>query len=183
MSDPVPEKPYPRDVEGWRTTKSGLKIFLRAIRPGDRPLYKVFLESMSDQSVYLKFFRSIRATDDFVQKMVEVDYARQMGILALSGEGTEDKILGMSRYTLSQDDGKAEVYFGVRDDFQNLGIGRELLAHLTAVAKKRGLKGFTAQVMVDNRRMLHLFRSLEGKEYQIERSMEAGVFYLNMAFI
>jgi ribosomal protein S18 acetylase RimI-like enzyme len=183
VNDEATEKPYPTDVEAWRTTKSGLKIFLRAIRPGDKPLYKVFLEAMSDQSVYLKFFRSIRATDDFVQKMVEVDYTRQMGILALSGEGVEDRILGMSRYLLDQDVGTAEVYFGVRDDFQNRGIGRELLTHLTAVARKRGLKGLTAQVMVDNRRMLHLFRSLEGKEYKIERRMEAGVFYLDMTFI
>jgi ribosomal protein S18 acetylase RimI-like enzyme len=183
VSDLVPEKPYPTGVEAWRTSKSGLKIFLRAIKPGDKALYRVFLQSMSDQSVNFKFFRSIRATDDFLQKMVELDYARQMGILALSGEGPEDMILGMSRYNLNREEGTAEVYFGVRDDFQNRGIGRELLTHLTAVARKRGLKGFTAQVMVDNRHMLRLFRSLEGKGYKIKRRMEAGVFYLEMTFV
>ena len=183
MSDPVPEKDYPKDVEAWRTTKSGLDIFMRALKPGDRALYKVFLESMSDQSVYLKFFRSIRPTDDFVEKMVEVDYDRQMAILAFKGEGETEEILGMGRYIMNKDDGTAEVYFGVRDDYQNRGIGKELLRHLVAVGRKRGLKGFTAQVMVDNRRMLHLFRSLEGKEYKIERRMEAGVFYFDMAFI
>jgi ribosomal protein S18 acetylase RimI-like enzyme len=77
----------------------------------------------------------------------------------------------------------AEVAFAVRDDYQNQGIGTELVAHLTTVGRSRGLKGFTAQVMVDNRRMLHLFRSLEGKEYTVELRMEAGIFYLNLAFL
>jgi ribosomal protein S18 acetylase RimI-like enzyme len=183
LQEPAHGKSYPIDVETWRTTKSGLKIFLRALKPEDKPLYKVFLGAMTDQSVYLKFFRSIQATDDFVQKMVEVDYTRQMAILAVSGESEGDKILGMGRYILNQDDGTAEVYFGVRDDFQNRGVGRELLTHLVGAARKRCLKGFTAQVMVDNRRMMHLFRSLEEKEYKMERRMEAGVFFLAMLFI
>lgn len=181
MSDPGEE--YPRDLQAWRTAKSGLRIFLRPIRAGDAPRYKLFLESLSEQSLYLKFFRHIRATDDFVEKMVDVDHVRQEVILAFPDEKREEKILGMGRYNLNQDETTAEVYFGVREDFQNHGIGRELLAHLMVIARKRGLKGFTAEVMVDNRRMLHLFRSLEGKEFTIRRRMEAGVFYLDMEFL
>jgi ribosomal protein S18 acetylase RimI-like enzyme len=173
----------PRDLETRRTTKTGRKLFLRPLTPGDGPRYKDFLESLSVQSVYNKFFRLIRATDDFVEKMVDVDSVHQVVILAFGEQGTEGKILGMGRYNLSRDETTAEIYLGVREDEQDHGIGRELLAHLVGVARKRGLKGFTAQVMVDNRRMLHLFRSLEGKEFKIERSMDAGVFYLDLDFL
>jgi ribosomal protein S18 acetylase RimI-like enzyme len=173
----------PRDLETRRTTKTGRKLFLRPLKPGDGPRYKNFLESLSDQSVYLKFFRLIRATDDFVEKMVDVDSVRQVVILAFAENGGEEKILGMGRYNLNGEGATAEVYLGVREDEQDHGIGRELLLHLIGIARKRGLKGFSAQVMVDNRRMLHLFRSLEGKEFKIERSMDAGVFYLDLDFL
>jgi len=183
VSDPGPERAYPQDLETWKVTKSGLKIFLRPIKLGDGPRYKVFLQSLSDQSVYFKFFRLIRLTDDFVARLVDADYVREMVIFALAGEETEERVLGMGRYILNKDEGTAEVYFAVRDDHQNLGIGRELLLHLTRVARKRGLKGFTAQVMVDNRGMLRVFRSFEGKEFKIRRTIEAGIFYLDMEFL
>ena len=174
---------YPRDLETWCTTKTGVKIFLRPIKSGDGARYKDFLLSLSNQSVYLKFFRLIRLTDDFVERLVNVDYFHQMTILALTEPEGDERVLGMARYDLNKEKVTAEVAFAVRDDHQNQGIGRELVAHLTAVGKKRGLNGFTAQVMVDNRRMMHLFRSLEGKGYTVQVRMEAGIFYLNLSFL
>ena len=174
---------YPQELETRCTTKTGIEIFLRPIKHGDGPRYKSFLLSLSDQSVYLKFFRLIRPTDDFVERLVNVDYFHQMTILALVGQEGAEQVLGMARYDLNKEEDTAEVAFAVRDDYQNQGIGRVLVAHLTMVGRNRGLKGFTAQVMVDNRRMMHLFRSLEGKEYTVLLRMEAGIFYLNLAFL
>ncbi len=177
------ENTYPGDLETRRTTKTGLKIFLRPLKPWDRLRYKAFLESLSEGSVYFKFFRIIRPTDDFVEKMVDLDHVRQVVVLAFDEDDPEERILGLGRYNLNEDGATAEVYFGVREEYQNRGLGRELLVHLVRVARKRGLKGFTAQVMVDNQRMLHLFRALEGEEFKIERRLEAGVFYLRLDFI
>lgn len=183
MSSPASEKGYPRDLEARRTTRSGLEVFLRPIKPEDLPRYQAFLQSLSSESIYLKFFRLVRATEDFVAKMMEVDYVRQMVILAFESGGSEEKILGMARYNLNEDESTAEVYFGVRDEYQNHGLGRELLSHLIWVARRRGLKGLSAQVMADNRRMLRLFRSFEGKEYKIQRRLEAGIFFFDMEFL
>lgn len=183
MSDPVSAGAYPRELEAWRTGKAGVKIFLRPIKHSDAPRHKAFLQSLSSQSVYLKFFRVIRPTDDFVQWLVDVDYLRQMAFLALTGDRETDEVLGICRYILNKDDRTAEVYFAVRDDFQGRGVGREMLSYITSVAKKRGLAGFTAAVMADNRRMMRLFRSLEGKEFSVRTRLEAGVFYLDLEFV
>ncbi|MBN2124750.1 MAG: acetyl-CoA hydrolase, partial [Deltaproteobacteria bacterium] len=94
MSTPEEEKAYPRDLETWRTTGTGLRIFLRPIRRSDGPRHKTFLQSLSSQSVYLKFFRLIRPTDDFVERLVDVDYIRRMAFLALTYEAGEEKVLG-----------------------------------------------------------------------------------------
>lgn len=182
MSDPDSDRIYPRDLEALRITKSGLRIFLRPIKQDEGPVYKAFLESLSDESIYSKFFRHLRFTDDFVGKLSDVDYVRRMVILAFAADNAGDPVLGMGRYTLSEKQGTAEVDFAVRDEYQGLGIGRELVLHLIRAAKKRGLKGFTAQVMVSNSRMLHLFREFEGEEYEIRRTLEDGVFHLTMDF-
>jgi len=183
VSGPSSGKKYPSDLEARQTTKAGVEIFLRPIRSGDEPLYKAFLQSLSNQSIYLKFFRTVQPTDGLVERLTDVDYVHRMTLLAFRADEGEKEVLGMARYVLNPDQRTAEVYFAVRDDHQNLGIGRELLSCLIVAARKQGLKGLTAQIMVDNRRMLHLFRSMEGREFKIHRRMEAGVFYFDMEFL
>ena len=73
----------------------------------------------------------------------------------------------------------AEVAFAVRDDYQMKGIGRELLQYLTYLAKKQGLLGFTADVLAENRGMLHLF---ENMGFDMEKRREYGVNELKMTF-
>ena len=68
-----------------------------------------------------------------------------------------ETVLGIGQYSLDSKTHTAEVAFAVRDDYQNRGIGWELLSYLTYLAKKRGLLGFTAEVLAENRPMLHLF--------------------------
>jgi ribosomal protein S18 acetylase RimI-like enzyme len=64
----------------------------------------------------------------------------------------------------------------------NKGIGRQLLSYLTYLARRPGLLGFTAEVLVDNRPMLHLLRLFEQMGFEIERKMESGVSELKIVF-
>ena len=52
------------------------------------------------------------------------------------------------------------VSFAVRDDYHNKGVGSELLSYLTVLAKREGLQGFTAEVLVENMPMLHVFEKM-----------------------
>jgi GNAT superfamily N-acetyltransferase len=71
------------------------------------------------------------------------------------------------------------VAFVVRDDHQDMGIGAELLNYVTYLARKSGLLGFTAAVLMDNRHMLQLFESMG---FIIEKRAEGGVYELTMSF-
>ena len=73
----------------------------------------------------------------------------------------------------------AEVAFAVRDDYQNQGIGFELLEYLTIIAKKAGLHGFTAEVLMENQPMLHVFEKMG---FDIHRKIEEGAYKLIMRF-
>ena len=91
----------------------------------------------------------------------------------------KEEIVGAGRYFLDKDTHTAEVSFLVRDDFQNMGIGMELFVYLTYLAKRQGLLGFTAEVLVENRPMLNVFRNIG---FDMEKRIQSGVYELKMIF-
>jgi len=174
---------YPEELEVYRTTKAGIEILLRPIKISDEPLLKDFVYSLSDQSIYRRFFSP--RTDmphEFLQKLVIIDYTEKMAILATLRHEEKEEIVGVGRYGIEEGTHTANVAFAVRDDYQNKGVGRELLSNLTYLAKRRGFLGFTAEVLADNKPMLHLFREFEKKGFDIEKKIEAGVFYFRIGF-
>ena len=171
---------YPEDLETFRTTETGLEIFLRPAKISDEPLLKEFVYSLSDQSLYRRFIS--RRTDmphEFLQKFVIIDYAEEMAIFAVTGHAQKEEIIGVGRYYIDKKTHTAEAAFVVRDDFQKRGIGTELLKYLTYLAQKQGLLGFTADVLVDNKPMLHVFQKMG---FDIQKSISAGIFELKMMF-
>jgi acyl-CoA hydrolase/GNAT superfamily N-acetyltransferase len=174
---------YPEELETYRTTKTGLEIFLRPIKITDEPLLKKFVYSLSEQSIYRRFFsRRVEMPHSFLQKLVAVDYTKNMAILAILDPGDQEEIIGVGRYFINGDTHRAEVAFAVLDDYQNKGVGRELLAYLIYLGKKKGLLGFTASVLAENEPMLHLFRAFEKKEYDVEKKLESGTFHFDITF-
>jgi len=57
-----------------------------------------------------------------------------------------------------------------------------LLSYLTYLARKQGLLGFTAEVLVDNKPMINLFDLFEKETFDIERRMDAGVLEYKITF-
>ena len=169
--------------ETERTTRAGIKILLRPVRREDKDLLRSFAESLSEEDLYFRFFRRIEPDDDLLERLVAVDTSHQTAVLALVGSGKAERIAGVGRSFIDPEKATAEVVITVGEDYQQKGIGRELLLHLISLARGRGLKGLTAQVLADNTAMVRLLRSLEGIEYDIHRRVDAGVFYLDMPFI
>jgi ribosomal protein S18 acetylase RimI-like enzyme len=169
--------------ETERMTRAGLKITLRPVRREDKDLLRSFAGSLSEEDLYFRFFRRTEPDDDLLEKLVNVDTGRQTALLALAGSEEARRIVGVGRSFIDREKGTAEVVITVGVADRQKGIGRELLLHLISLARTRGLKGLTAQVLADNTAMLRLLRSLEGIEYGITRRVDAGVFYLDMPFI
>ena len=171
---------YPEDLETYRTTKTGMEILLRPVKMSDEPLLKDFFYSLSDNSLYRRFI-SVRKDmpHERLQEFVIIDYTKQMVTLATIHRGEKEQIVGMGQYGINEATHTAEVGFAVRDDCQNKGIGTELLNYLTYQAKKQGLLGFFAEVLVENRPMLHLFDKMG---FDIIKRREEGVYELEMLF-
>jgi len=171
---------YPEELETYRTTRKGLEILLRPVKISDEPLLKDFFYSLSDQSMYRRFF-SIRKNvpHEMRQQFVVIDYTKRMVILAVTKQDELEEVIGVGQYGIQEDAHTAVVALVVRDDYQNRGIGTELLKYLTYLAKKQGLLGFWAEVFFENKPMLHLF---ENMGFKIEKKRGIGVYELTMWF-
>ena len=108
-----------------------------------------------------------------------IDYTTDMVILAILQEEEKETIVGVGQYGIHEQSHTAEAAFAVRDDYQGLGIGRELVSYMTYLAQRQGLLGFTAEVLQENRHMLYLF---ETAGFDLEKKIDEGVYYLKMAF-
>ncbi|HDS45263.1 MAG TPA: GNAT family N-acetyltransferase [Methanomicrobia archaeon] len=171
---------YPAELETYRRTKTGLDLKLRPVKISDEPLLKDFFYALSDDSLYQRFFITRRAIHhDRLQEFAVIDYTTQMVILAVLEEDGKEEIVGLGQYAVDEATHTADVGFAVRDEYQNRGIGSELLRYLTILAKRKGLLGFTAQVLLDNPVMMHVF---ERAGFDIEKSGAEGVYDLKMLF-
>ncbi len=171
---------YPEALETFRTTKKGLEIFLRPVKISDEHLLKDFFYSLSDDSMYHRFISTrLDMHHDRLQQFAVIDYSKEMVILALVSEEDRELICGMGQYYIDEKTHNAEVAFVVSDEYQGKGIGAELLSYLAYLAKKSGLHGFTAEVLMDNKPMLRLFEEMG---FILEKHAEAGMYELTMSF-
>ncbi len=172
---------YPEALETSRTTKSGLKLLLRPVKISDEPLMKDFFYALSDETMYQRFF-SVRkdVPHELLQGYVAVDYSQKMIIIAVVERDGKEIIAGLGQYELNRDVHTAEIALVVRDEYQNLGVGAELLSYLTYLAKKQGLLGFTADVLVGNDPVFRLFQKMG---FAVSKRNESGIFEMKAMFM
>lgn len=177
----IPQKNgrYPEELETYRTTRTGLEIFLRPVKISDEHLLKDFFYSLSDRTMFRRFIsRRLDMHHERLQDYIAVDFSKRIIMLALLLEGEKEEVIGMGEVDIDEKTLTGEVALVVRDDYQNRGVGTELLSYLTQIAKSRGLLGFTAEVALENNVMLHVFE----KAFRVEKEIDGGTYYLKMAF-
>ena len=170
----------PEGLEIRTTTKTGLEILLRPVTPSDEPLLEVFFHALSEESLYRRFF-SVRRDmpHERLQSFVLIDPAEEVGVLALTGPRGEETVIGLGQCFIDESTRTAEFALVVRDDYQNRGVGTELLSYLISLSRGRGLVGLTAVVLVENRPLLHLSAKAG---LDVEKKLIAGVWELKIVF-
>jgi len=171
---------YPERLETHRRTRTGFKLFMRPGRISDEDLIKDFFYSLSDQSLQRRFMTARKDVPHKMrQKFVVIDYTREIVILACVVKNDIEVVAGIGQYVKWEDRNYADIAFAVRDEYQGKGIGTVLLDYITALAKNEGLQGFTADVLGENKPMLHLFDKMG---YHIDKRIEDGVYEYTITF-
>ncbi len=154
-------RPYPaRYVWPW-TTKDGTKVTIRPIRPEDEPAMVRFHETLSERSVYLRYFHLMnleqRTQHERLTRICFIDYDREMALVAQSAD---HEILGVGRLTKIQGTDEAEVAVLISDKWQGRGLGKELLARLLVVGADEKLTRLIADILPDNRDVMRVCEKL-----------------------
>jgi GNAT superfamily N-acetyltransferase len=172
-------KYYPVEVE--ETAGFGdAEVFFRPVKPSDEDLEREFFYSLSDESVYYRFFNIVKAMPhEKLQPLVNIDYRSEMAIAGFIGEAGEEEMVAIGRYKTDPADNLAEIAFLVRDDWQQRGIGTYLFNKLTDHALKRGLSGFKAEVLSQNKKMMYVFHK---SRFPVKTKLDDGSYYLEIRF-
>src|ERR1039457_5558005 len=126
-------RPYPLQYVSTCAMKDGSPATIRPIRPEDEPLMVKFHETLSDRSVYLRYFCSLslsrRVAHERLLRICFGDYDREVALVAEDTDpGTgERRIIGVGRMNKLHTRNEAEVAALVTDRYQKLGLGYELL--------------------------------------------------------
>ena len=142
-------------------------VTTRPVQPEDLPRFQRLWPRLSPDTVYRRFHAPLRRLPaDLVRALVVVDHDRREAVVALSG----DDVIGVARYDRSPaDPSRAEFAVVVEDAWQGMGVGRQLLVELTALAARRGVRTLTATVQEDNDRMVRIIRRLlPGSTFRID---------------
>lgn len=132
-------------------------ISFRAVRPDDKQRIVKAFKGLERDSVYLRFFTYRKELEDEeLRRVTECDGASHAVLVATTGSGEHEAIVGMGSYVRSG--AAAEVAFAVEEDFQRRGIASRLLQQLADIARAHGIERFEAEVLVQNTPMLNVFR-------------------------
>jgi acetyltransferase len=158
----VAEKlPYPVElVQNW-TLRDGTGVVIRPIRPQDRQIEQDFVHNLSDESRYFRFFNAVRdLSETALTRFTQVDYDREMALIALISENGREAEIGVARYAINPDGTSCEFAIVVADAWQRKGIGSKLMHSLMDAAGSRGLETMEGWVLAGNSRMLALMDAL-----------------------
>lgn len=171
---------YPEQYE-HAANFGGTRVFFRPIKPTDEAMERAFFYSLSDETVYYRFFNIVKTMPhEKLQPLVNIDYREEMAIVALTGEPGDEEMIAIGRFKLDRTDDYAEIAFVVHDSWQNRGIGTYLMNTLIEIAQEMGADGFKADVLAENKKMLHVFHKCG---YPVHSRLEEGVYSIRVDFM
>jgi len=178
-------RPYPLQYVAPWTMRDGNQVTIRPIRPEDEPLMVKLHETLSDRSVYLRYFCSLslsrRVAHERLLKICFGDYDREMALVAerIDPFTQERRIIGVGRLSKLHGKNEAEVAVLVSDQYQKLGLGNELLRRVVEVARDEKLSQVSAEMLTDNLAMQIIMKGL-GFRVRTEEDMTSVRAFLDL---
>ena len=155
-------RPYPSQYVGQWTVKNGTKVTVRPIRPEDEPNMVKFHETLSEESVYYRYFSQLklsqRIAHERLTRMCFNDYDREIALVVEHKEaaGGNAEILGVGRLSKLRGVNEAEFSMIVSDQWQRQGMGTELLRRLVQIGRDERLERISANILKENHGMQHV---------------------------
>jgi len=179
----LPSVFYPKEYETYWTDKKGQTIFFRPVKPTDERAIQDLVYALPQQDVYTRFFQNLKSFSHRVaMPMAAIDYSDRMAIVGVVGREepeSKEQIVAVGRYVRDPNTDMAEVAFTTDRNWRDRGIGTFLLQYLIRIAKEKGIRGFTADVLSQNTPMMKVFAK---SGCPMKTNLEYGVYELEIPF-
>lgn len=170
---------YPVQLEE-KIEVGGEVVTIRAVKRVDERRLQEHFYNLGEEDIISRFFHlKKRFGLSEMERIFEIDYIKNLSIVALVGEFGFGRIVGVGEYLLDPSSNMTEVAFTVQRAYQGKGIGRLIIKKLAEAARENGISGFVAYTAPNNKKMINLFHSLP---YTIKSTFEEGFLVLKSRF-
>lgn len=153
--------PYPTKYQTLWQMRDGRTVLLRPIKPEDEPLWLEMFQQFSEESIRYRFFQILKDTPHETRiRYTNIDYDREIALVAELAEDGRKKILGVVRVGIEPDGKKGEIAFIIADPWQGFGLGTKLVDYAIEVAKDMKIENLYAIMLPDNARAIGLMRKM-----------------------
>jgi acetyltransferase len=168
----IPEpaiRPYPSIYARQDVLSDGEAVEIRPIRPDDEPAMAAFHATLSEHSVFMRYFEflryDVRTAHERLARLCFVDYDRHIAFVAMVGGA----MVGVGRLIRVPNTDEAEAAFVVSDSMQQKGLGAKLVEATVRYAKDEGMHKVRAVFLPENEPMRKL---LERAGFTMRESVE-----------
>ena len=173
--------PYPDEDESHMVSMDGHRFFVRPIKPEDAPLLTALFNTLSPTTIYYRFFGRLKELNpEMLARFTQIDYDREIALVAIDEDSPADNILGVARIIGDADGKTGEFAVLVGDSWQGKGIGGNLLEKCLSIAEKQGFKTVHGIVLKENRNMLALGKKLG---FEAKPDLDSGENRLDIHFV
>lgn len=150
-------QPYPKELEE-SVDLQGIPLLLRPIRPEDEPQHRAFLDKLTPEDIYFRFFGTIRRFEHSqLARLTQIDYDREMAFVAVRDtEDGESETVGVVRVVSDPDRQHAEFAIIINSSIKGRGLGKILMEKMIRYCQSQGIGSIKGQVLAENSRMLAL---------------------------
>jgi len=170
----------PRELRTTYVLPDGTPVLFRPIHPTDEPRMRDLFYKLSQQTIYYRFMSFTKIVPrKQIQDFVYIDHRNDVTIVGTLPAAYGEEIIAVGSYYLDPKTNLAEVAFVVQDQWQNQGIGTFLLQYLIRIARRNGIRGFTAEVLMENKAMQAVFNK---SNTRIESEVHGNVVSYKLLF-
>ncbi len=153
--------PYPEALEALERLRDGSEVTIRPIRPEDAAMETEFITELSDESRYLRFLSIVRhVTPEMVARFTQIDYDREMALIATRKEPDGESIISVARYVRDPNPVSAEFAIVIADRAQRKGLASKLIGRLMTHARFAGIERLRGLILASNDSMRELLDRL-----------------------
>jgi RimJ/RimL family protein N-acetyltransferase len=158
----------------------GEQVTVRPAKPVDERRIQEHFYNLDKDDVVARFFHE---KTSFVKEEVEgvsqIDYIKDLTIVALVGEFGFGRVVGIGEYLIDPATNVAEIAFSISRAYQKKGLGNILLKKLASAAKANDISGLVAYTSPNNRGMVKLFNRLP---YKVNTFFDGDMLTLSCKF-